>query len=247
MLIRTVATLALLSLLQGGSSDADGFVLRNLIHFDRVYIPALVYTEQGNLPESRRAIGTLRREWNDFRRRNHGWVRNDPESVEGFGSIDGKILKAEETIAYGRSLSEAHAALEGIRDALLTIRRRLGMEYFPDLLIDFHGPMEKIVQTVEGKKPGGLSPEDLTEIRTSLETAGSIWKRVAETKLDADLYQFDEQAVAAFKKGVDGVEASLESLSQALAKADQAQIIQLAGSLQPGFARVYLLFGGFTG
>lgn len=244
-MIAIVATLAFLIPLQGGPTDTEGFVLKNMVQFDQVYIPALAFTKQNKLPESRRAIGALRREWNDFRRKNFGWVREDVDGTAGFAEIDSKILKAEETIAYGRSLSEAHEALEGIRSTLLKIRRHLGMAYYPDLLTDFHGPMEKIVQAVRDKEPGGLSSEDVETIRTTLEMARPVWKQVSETKFDADLYQFDDNAVEKLKKGIEGVESSLESLAEALAAGDQAKIIQAARSLQPGFAGVYLLFGGF--
>jgi hypothetical protein len=137
----------------------------DMVALDRAYIPALALTNQSNPAASKRAIDTLRGEWNRFRQayaqppagfKPDTWNR-------ATATVERAVTEAEARMAAGKSAG-AHEALEEVREVLLAARREAGMPHFMDELTEYPTHMEAIVTTVTGKNALTLSADDRAQI-----------------------------------------------------------------------------------
>ena len=99
------------------------------------------------------------------------------------------VNDAVKIVVSERKVTDAHEALEHVREVLMKLRQRNGIDYFIDRLTAFHEPMEAIVLAAKDKTGDTLTDADIALIRKRMPQAEQAWQRVAAAKLDASDYR----------------------------------------------------------
>jgi hypothetical protein len=170
---------------------------------------------------------------------------HDDDWLSNMDEIDQHIMAAAKIVNSGGDLAEAHEELEPVRVLMMEARERNQIEYFLDSLTRFHEPMETLALSVKGKNPEQLDDATVVNMRSVVDTATYLWKKVLETPLHPKVFGLDDDKV----KQVRALEAketdALENLRIRLSGNNKQEIIKAAKSIKPPFATLYLLFGDF--
>lgn len=224
-----------------------GELRQDMVKFDKVYIAALALTNQDKADASRKAIQALREAWQAFSAKYADANPADKPWRTDFAAVDKQVAQAVAIIGTpGKAMGEAHQALEGVRNVLMRLRQRNGIDYYIDGLTAFHHPMEDIVLTAKDKTAQTLSDADVGKIRGLLAEAEKHWRAVAASKPDAATYQLSAAQADDVAKLVQLESAALAALKDALAAGDKAQIAKTAVGIKPNFAKLFVSFGDFA-
>lgn len=210
--------------------------------FDRVYIPALARTNQGDATAARQALTKFAQQWDErFMPQLRSWFPKDDEWARELSGIAQGIAAARVHLE-GNQLGKAHESLEPIRDSLLLARRRHQISYPLDHLSQFHATMEAIVQpAMQVEVP--LSAEFIDNLRRLATQADAEWKVVEETSFDAELFQLDEAEQSRVASCKSEERAAIHELVEALGGDDHQALLMAARKLKPPFAKLYMTFG----
>ncbi len=235
--------IALAAILLTGFAAND--IRQDMVKFDKVYIAALALTSQGKVAESRKVVDALQKEWRGFSDRHYNANPRDAQWKADFDHVSGMVDEAVSIVAPGRKVTEAHEALEHVREVLMKLRQRNRIDYFIDGLTAFHKPMETIVLAAKDKTGDTITEADIAHIRNTLPQAEQAWQHVAAAKLDANDYLLGYTQVEDARKLMALENASLGALKDALATGDKARIAQAAVGIKPHFAKLFMTFGDF--
>jgi hypothetical protein len=220
-------------------------IRQDMVKLDKVYIAALALTSQGKVAESRKAVGDLKQSWQGFRDRYYNASPRDSQWKQDFDDVNGMVNEAAKIVASDRKVTDAHEALEHVREVLMKLRLRNRIDYFIDRLTAFHEPMEVIVLAGKDKSEDTLTEADIGRIRKMLPQAEQAWQRVTVTTLDANDYMLTPAQADDARKLMTLETASLATLKDALAASDKARIAQAAVAIKPNFAKLFMIFGDF--
>lgn len=247
--LKVFACLFLSLILLGCSKEpVQHNILKSMAELDRVYIPALLFTNLQKQRESEIALERLLKEWEEFDRKYHnlelkyGLDITDKFWKEDFCVINTLIATAEGFIKEGK-LTEAHGQLEGVRIVLRELRHRNGLGYFLDGMNEFDETMESIILCLRGKD--NLTDKDLSILRRLFKQAQASWADVARSEIDPSLFGFDTTKIKAVRKRVKEEERMLASFAAALSSQDADRVFQAAQDLKPNFVVLYKAFGDF--
>jgi len=219
-----------------------------MVKFDRVYVPALVFTDLFRQRESEIALADLKKEWQRFYDKYHGMKMKygvdivDKRWPQDFDLINNLIASAE-VCTSDELLIPAYASLEAVRFVLADIRKRNSLHYFLDYLNDFDATMGQMSLTVRSKTR--LEEKDLKKLKNLSEQARLEWQIVGQASLEAKLFNFDELKVEALKERIKKEEQVLESLDRALKYKNQQAIFQSIQNIKAEFVVIYKAFGDF--
>jgi hypothetical protein len=239
----SIGALALAAFLLAGFAAND--IRRDMVSLDKVYIAALALTSQGKPAEVRKAVAALRASWQDFRSRHYDANAKDKQWKADFDRVSGMVEDAVKIVGGERPVTDAHEALEHVREVLMKLRQRNRIDYFIDGLTAFHEPMEAIVLAAKDKTGDTLTDADVSRIRKTLPQAEQAWARVAAAKLDAGDYQLAPAQADDARKLMELEKAALAALKDALAAGDKARIARAATAIKPNFAKLFMTFGDF--
>lgn len=220
-------------------------IRHDMVKLDKVYIAALALTSQGKVEESRKVVSALQKEWQEFARRHENANTRDAKWKSDFGQVSTMVDDAVKIVASGRKVTEAHEALEHVRDVLMKLRQRNRIDYFIDGLTAFHEPMEAIVLAAKDKTGDTLTEVDIARIRNRLPLAEKAWAGVSSAKLDPADYELTPAQADDARKLLALEKATLTTLKEALASGDKSRIAQAAVAIKPNFAKLFMTFGDF--
>lgn len=244
--MRYLKSLVLLaaSLLLAGFSAGD--LRQEMVKLDKVYIAALALTSQGKVDESRKAVSALRESWQAFKARHYDFNPADKQWKTDFDAVEKMVANAVAIVGTpGKNVTDAHEALEDVRNVLMKLRQRNRVDYYIDGLTAFHHPMEEIVLAAKDKTGQTLSDADVSKIRKTLPEAEKLWKRVEASRIDPATYQLSVGQTEDVMKLVKLEMAALATLKDALASGDKAQIAKAAVGIKPNFAKLFVTFANF--
>ena len=224
-LITALFTLALM-----GFATDD--IRHDMVRLDKTYIAALSLTSQGKALESRKAVDALQKAWREFHGRHVNANSRDAQWKSDFERVTGMVDEASRIIASDRKPTEAHEALEHVRDVLMKLRERNRIDYFIDELTAFHEPMEGIVLAAKDKTGDTLAAADIEHIRHLLPQAEKAWLGVSAAKLDPQDYLLTPAQADDARKLMELEQTSLAALKAALA-------------IKPNFDKLFMTFGDF--
>ncbi len=217
----------------------------DMVKFDKVYIAALALTSQGKAAESRKVVSALQKEWQGFKNLYYNANPRDTHWKSDFDHVNGMVDEAVKIVASERKVTDAHEALEHVRQVLMKLRQRNRLDYYVDTLTTFHEPMETIVLAAKDKTSDTLTEIDIARIRKALPQAEQAWQRVTTTKLDASDYMLSAAQAENARQLMMLENASLATLKDSLASADKSRILQAAVAIKPNFAKLFMIFGDF--
>ena len=240
---------ALLVLIGNGNlntSFADDSLVLDMIKFDQHYIPALAFTSDEKLAQSRNAMHALLPVWQSFQQRIASSHANDKLWQTDFNAVNNYISKATKIVTSGQNLKDAHEALEQIRIVLMELRHRNNVDYYIDYLTRFHEPMENIELAGKGKTVATFQAQHLDTIRHTLPQAKQLWMAMKRKPFEAKLYGFNQERAKLLRSLINQEMLALDKLEKTLASNDKQAIIYAAVAIKPNFARIFKMFGRFS-
>lgn len=238
-----IAPMTLIAFLLTGFAATD--IRHDMVKLDKVYIAALALTSQGKVAESRKAVDALQKEWQGFSERHVNAKPGDTQWKPDFEHVSGMVNEAVKIAASNRKITDAHEALEHVREVLMKLRQRNRIDYFIDGFTAFHEPMEAIVLAAKDKTAETLADADIARIRATLPLAEKAWRRVTTAKLDANDYLLSSSQADDVRKLIALENTSLRALKNALNTGDKSRIAQAAVGIKPNFAKLFMTFGDF--
>lgn len=222
-------------------------VKRDMASFDKVYIPALSFTNMEKINESKTAMSLLVDRWRQFKNKYYHANPDDPQWDGDLDSIDSLITNAEKVVQSETHILDAHQKyLEHVRIVFMKLRKRNNIEgYLIDFLTRFHQPMEDIGLAAKGRTPQTWTADNLARIKHTLPEAMVRFDEIKNAELDRDLFGFDAAKTARIQKLIAEEEAALRALKQAIEQNNAQKIIETAIGIKPNFARLFKQFGDF--
>jgi len=227
-------------------SYADDKLVQDMIKFDQRYIPALAFTSEEQVPQSRTAMQALIPVWQSFQQQYANSRSNDKQWLTDFNTVNNYIEQAAKIVSSGNNLKDAHEALEHIRIVFMELRHRNNIDYYIDNLTRFHEPMEKIVLAGKGKTEDTFQAQQLATIRDTLPQAKQLWMAATMKPIDAKQYGFNPEQAKLLRSLIHQQMLTLEQLEKTLASKDKQAIINAAVAIKPNFARIFKMFGRFS-
>ncbi len=221
----------------GAEGDSPAAISRV---FDRLYIPALALTNQGQVSPSRKAVERLAAHWSQTQSL---WITACGDAAAGrllTTAVSDSLQETQRHLDQG-ACSLAHESLEPIREIMAAARRAAAIDYPLDGLTDFHATMERIVQPAMAMSPEQVDAAYRSEVGLLATQAVLKWKGVAAT----DFSVLWPEGAAERNGQVRQVQAALDRLQSALAEGDPAALLKAARGLKPPFAKLYMSFGEF--
>lgn len=228
------------------AQNPDSTALREMVAFDKAFIPALVYTNSKVQDSSEIAMKYVLTAWNKFKADNEKPIGIDSQWNTDIKTVSHLLGEADTLIIKDSNLYEAHLKLENVRTIFVNMRELNDIEYYPDNLITFHALMEAMLNIVENTKPADLNQEQVEGISIILPQAMSTWHNVEQSKFDKKLFGFSDQKVDTLNQLINQEQLALSTLQSALDSNNNAEIIKDIKSIKPIFMKVYLLFGDFN-
>lgn len=227
-------------------SQPDAVSLKkDMVRFDRAYIPALALTSQMKHEASVQAMNRLQTQWEKFQGEYSDLSAEEEAWREALTTIELMILEAERRVVQEQDLQGAHQSLEGIRMEFLLLREAAGIDYYLDLLTLYHEPMEEIVLAGAAVAETKDFEAHAEQIQGAFEEARRAWNQVVTAEFDADLFGFGPRERQRLRENVTAESQALQRLENALESGEG--VAKAAVSLKPPFADLFMLFGNFEG
>lgn len=218
-------------------------ILGGMVKFDEVYIPVLALTSQDKIDPSLIAMERLKRNWAEFKDMYENYYFNDIKWSNDFCSIDNLINRASIIVDSKQNLIHAHETLEGVRQILMKLRKRNNINYFIDLLTEFHEPMEKIVLKAKKLKPENFTGSDWKGFNGLSIKAKKLWKNVMNYNFNSSLFNFDRAKTIRFKDNLIAESKALNKLAGSINNKNVNTILQNAKNIKHSFAKIFMMFG----
>lgn len=219
-------------------------LIRATIGMDRQYIPALIYTGQGDQASAEKAMMRFTAQWSDFVS-TFAVNSEDPQWQHFLDLASGMVSEAFVDVKEGE-MTAAYQRLEAVGVTLRGMRERNGIDYYLDDLNHYKRYMETMIRTAEARE--GLF--SMAQIRTLQKNWAQVWPRwqeirhhVSKARFDQELYGFSDDRFVALKQAVAQEQLALNRLRQALRTGTHKEIADAAIGLEAGFMRTYRAFG----
>jgi len=246
-----LAMVCVLGLLVGSASAKDEVLLQDMVSLEKVYIPALFFTNQPDkLLPAKKALQLYRGAWNQF---NATYADYRPDYANWgvyFENIEYALQDAEAVVASvtpenPASLVLAHEALEGVRATMLSLRPLNGFpKFITDKMTQFHDPMEHIVISL---KTQPMSPELIAEVEATFVETMKAWSEVEKCPVDAGLWGFSVEKMMGYYAKISEEATALDNLAVALESGDPVAIkMACTLAIKEPFVQAYTMFGDFT-
>jgi hypothetical protein len=214
----------------------------DMVAFDQAYIPALVLS--GELrPQTDAAMGTLLRRWDEFKQQQAYRRDRDPDWNFDIARIERHILDAQRLVEE-RSYLDAHKALEPVREILMAMRRRIGMNYFLDALWRFQVPMAAMQRHLAALQATGDEQEQQA-VAESYDRARARWEAVLDQAVNPYEYGLDVGQGRHLRQQLLAEQGLLRAFGQALARDDLQAMADTAARILSGFVACYSELGRF--
>ncbi len=267
--INSVAMLTAVALLSACNSDSDSVtanvknpIEQESVALDKVYAPSLFYSNINPVPNelfaqnAKATFDTLSASWSGFKN-TIGTASGAIDLTPYYSEVDGNISIATtllDTVItdanYPVDITDAHLALESVRDTLGEMRGTLGMEYFMDDVTTAHHAME----AVSGAYAVYVVDNNITQLCASLDTALPIfdaaWNDVNSSYTEShisSLYDLSTEKSTNLTANVNTMSSTIGALNALMPTcvADEGTVAAQAAMVKPVFVKAFLAFGDF--
>lgn len=218
---------------------------KDMVAFDKAYIPALALTSQTNKAATEKAMKLMVAQWSVFKKKHAKTFNRNKADKANLAVIDKLISDAEHIVRENEKTDEAHEVLEGVRNTFLKIRERNSINYYIDYTTKFHEPMEAIVLIAKGKTAETLTEEMLLKIKDNFKVAQQDWENLQNASFDPALFSFSAEKDAQRLGYIKAETEAMNKLINALENGNKGGIIKAAMGIKPNFVSLFLMFGDF--
>jgi len=238
-----ILVLISLSLLLGGCERKD--LAKDMIAFDKAYIPALTLTGEKEVGPAKQALKILNEEWAAFVAKHGKEAEGNLELKRVLGQVGQLIQSANRIMNTTGDLPQAHQALESVRRAFFNFRKKSRIGYYLDNFNELQDTLGDIVWIERWRTPETLTDDEVKEIAETLKTAIGLCDRIQQEEFDTELFGFSAEKSARLRVEMGLESDALKSLQQAIERKDKAQIFRTVSPLRPHSNAAYILFGDF--
>ncbi len=212
-------------------------------NFDKHFISVLFLTAKGNRSKAREEMQSLLEYWRVFKNNYYNFTNKDARWKNDFDSVEAILFSASKEIETNSALMHVHQKLEKIREIFYELRKRNGIEYYPDVLISFHQKMEAIVHPLSGKKADKLGDSLITKLKSLGKDALDFWKQKVEKRnFNPVDFGFSTEKTKTLLNGIKKEEQILANFLDVVSKKEKDKIIRAGMQIKKGFQKIFLLF-----
>jgi hypothetical protein len=223
-------------------------LLQASAQLDQTYIPIMFYSAANRQHETELAFERFRDRWRDFYSQFHnvqlkyGVDITDQFWQEDF-SICNQAVASAEAIIKQKQLTAANKALFQLQVYLPKLRRRHGLEYYPDVISRYNLIHLKIVEFIKNK--ARLTDRDLGELGQLQKEAQAEWNKARGQKIDAGNFKFSAKKVKAIKTLVAEEDQALGTFAAAISSKRIDLVVSATEGLEPNLNKIIRAFGDF--
>lgn len=262
-----LAAAAVVVLLGGCDTENDPAVKNPMIQasvdLDKAYVPSLFYSNINPVPNEPFALNakatfdTLTGSWSGFKD-TIGTTSGSLDLTPYYGEVEGNVTVATTLIdniiaagtLYPADITDAHNALESVRDILAEMRGEVPLNYFMDGVTTAHHAMEPVAGAASTYEPGDDDAAYCTALEASLPAFSSAWSDVdsdySESSI-ASLYSLGSEKSGNLTANVNAMSAILANLDGNMTDCT-ANIVAVdteADKIKGTFVKTFLAFGDF--
>lgn len=238
--IFSLATLWLLTSLQCQTEVPETNIQRDFARFDQAYLPVLFYVCDNNTYQAKRAVFHLEYHWQQLYNR-YEFNRSEPEWRGTFRRVNTQLNEAY-TAIDANNPTVALVQLEMVKQELMDFRALYHIEYYLDNLFEFQAAVDVLKATTEDEMLYMMEWEDVMDMAEALENK---WKAVTKTKLEAAIFEFDENKTWKWHTTMESVSEKVGMVQEAMNHADRAKVAAASEKLDRTLKEVIRLFGSF--
>jgi hypothetical protein len=234
-LARVVSITILASLISGCDTTQ---IKKAMVHFDRAFVPVLVYSFEGDVHQAKRSVFYLEFQWQKLKKQYQAYL---PEEAEALNRINSWLGDAYYAID-ANNMTLAANQLEHVKYEFMELRQKYGVDYYLDDLFNFQ---DEIGLLSEAAGDELMCLMEWGEYEQLLQRAIKDWQAIRAQPLDSTLHEFDEARLQQLAYKQDAMEAVLYQFAETFSCASRQQLAVASQSLQPAFFEVLRMFGNF--
>ena len=223
-------------------------LLQSMADLDAALIPPVILTQLGKQTDSKIAIECLNGQWDNFYETYYPL-----EMKYGINIVDKlwksdlnearELIASAETAVKSGALLQATVQLEETENIFREIRRRHGLSYILDDMLDFSDGIRAIELKCAQKK---LNERDFAQLRQMFDQASGTWRKIGAGKINGKLFGFTPAKVKALQKKIKTANEVLQTLSSAISAGNKEEAVLAAIAVEKNLMQIYRAFGDFT-
>ena len=229
-----VISITILASLSTGCENTE--IRKAMVHFDRAFIPLMIYTYEGDIHQAKRAVFYLEFQWQKLNKQYQSYL---PQEAEALRRVNAWLGDAYYAIDANNTQIAANQ-LEHVKYEFREMRRQYGVDYYLDGLYDFQDAIGLLTEVAEDEL---MCLMEWDEYEHLVYQSIKDWQLIRERPLDAALFEFDKKQLRELENKQDAMQMVLDHYAETFSCANRSQLAIASQSLQPAFFEVLKLFG----
>jgi hypothetical protein len=245
------ASLIVLLLVSAGAAQAAGTAcaarcfLCDCAAFDRAFLPALVYSDQGDLQMTVAAIRVLDVRMSTFRIACYQDALPGTAGPADLQAVSQRIVAADKAAATYSDVAGAHKLLREIPPYMVDMRTIAGETYYLDPLFRLLVILDEMNPLIVARTPETLMDTDLGNLKDLAAEAGKELATAQGGKLDGPQFGLTSDDTDTVQQGLTDEGTDLTALTAALQAGDKRTALSSAHALKPVWQDLMRPFGDF--
>jgi len=220
---------------------SSGSLKKEMIAFDRVFIPAYFYSYVGQTENARKAMSPLIHQWREMDGKYANLKAGSEDWRESFRLTGGWLEEAIQALDE-EDPSSALCQLDHARYELIDLRWRYKIDYYLDAYWDLEGIIAVVVETSEDQMLGLMDWKEFMELSRDMRKE---WERLKNNPLVPEAHELSEEKALSLVERQVAFEETLLYFEQAVASADLCEVRERGKEVEIAYFNCLLLFGDF--
>ena len=212
---------------------------KDMVHFDKAYVPVLYYVYDGDVEKASNSMFLLDARWQQFQNKYKLVFKDDVDDLERLRYVGDWLGDANDAI-----LRDDHYAaliqLDHIRYEMMEIRRSYKIEYFLDYMWDFEGALSMLAEASCEDNDLICSADELAFL---IEETKYLWEIVDEAR-NMPFSVFEKEELAEYQRIKNEVSKNMK-LVEAEKYSSYKNLQPAIDKTSKSFMKLLTLFGDF--
>ncbi len=217
-------------------------VVKDMVEFDRAFIPAYYYSSLGNLESAEKSMFLLDAKYQKF---NAKYGNKKPQSDDWNESIRlvGAWLEETKCALKDGNAQRAQIQLDHARYELMDLRWRENVnDYYLDYVWDLEASIDVVVQTSSDPMIELLSWNEFEPMCNEVLIS---WMNLKQRPIDHALFECSEGMDREVNFQKEKLNYAINNFEYAMGSADRCDITEAALALEPAYLNFMAMFGDF--
>lgn len=237
-LVRFINIFIIALLLATIQAPARADMLADMVRFDQAYLPAWILARNDD-SRAQAAIEGLYDEWNLFKQQYAYTGSVDIQLNFDLDEIEWHVLEARRLILEGER-AEAGRVLRPVRDIMMSMRAREGIDYYLDDFTRYHRALSRLIDILDD-----ASSTHAGELARQSRVLFESWRRITYRDINPYEYGLDMERYEMLQQSLRRQEQQLLRLNASLRTADETSSLSLVRQLEQGLIDALACFGRF--